>query len=257
MRTCWMPTRPTGSRRDWVTRPIRAMPTGEMIATRRCTGARSADEWHEILQGFVGESMQIPPMYSALKKDGKRLYELARKGETVERAPRPIRIDEIELLEVPGRGWCFGCACSKGHLCADAGRRYCQAGGTVAHTARLHRESVADFGPRTCWISPRVEAHGRAGPGSAQGQPAGRRTWRCQAWPAVRLDAEADGRTIQRRPGGSGGRRAGNGLVRVYGARRAVSGRGRARPSDGHGWRHAGYFNVSGKKPRRYLILGC
>jgi tRNA pseudouridine55 synthase len=55
----------------------------------------SADEWNEILQGFCGDSTQIPPMYSALKKDGKRLYELARKGETVEREPRAIRIDEI------------------------------------------------------------------------------------------------------------------------------------------------------------------
>jgi tRNA pseudouridine55 synthase len=62
----------------------------------------SFDAWNDVLQEFLGESMQVPPMYSALKKDGKRLYELARKGEIVEREPRKIRIDEIRLLEAAG-----------------------------------------------------------------------------------------------------------------------------------------------------------
>jgi len=105
----------------------------------------SAAEWDAILQQFAGESTQIPPMYSALKKDGKRLYELARKGETVEREPRAIRIDEIRLLEVAGSRLVFRVACSKGTyvrtLVEDIARR----AGTVAHTARLHRETVGDF----------------------------------------------------------------------------------------------------------------
>ena len=73
-----------------------------------------AEDWDAILQGFRGESMQVPPMYSALKKDGKRLYELARKGLSVEREPRPIRIDEIELLESAGTRLVFRVRCSKG-----------------------------------------------------------------------------------------------------------------------------------------------
>ena len=60
----------------------------------------TAEQWSDLLQGFLGESEQIPPMYSALKKDGKRLYELARKGEIVERAPRAIRI-EFAMPEWP------------------------------------------------------------------------------------------------------------------------------------------------------------
>jgi len=56
--------------------------------------------WEQILEQFLGETEQVPPMYSALKKDGKRLYELARKGQVVHRDPRRIRIDEISLLEV-------------------------------------------------------------------------------------------------------------------------------------------------------------
>jgi len=107
--------------------------------------ALSANEWHDVLQGFCGESTQIPPMYSALKKDGKRLYELARKGEVVEREPRAIRIDAIRLLEQAGDRLVFRVTCSKGTyirvLVEDIAHRV----GTVAHTAQLHRESVGDF----------------------------------------------------------------------------------------------------------------
>jgi tRNA pseudouridine55 synthase len=104
-----------------------------------------AEAWNEILQGFCGESTQIPPMYSALKKDGKRLYELARKGETVEREPRPIRIDEIKLLEFAGTRLVFRVSCSKGTYIRVLVEDIARKAGTVAHTARLHRESVGDF----------------------------------------------------------------------------------------------------------------
>lgn len=105
----------------------------------------SADDWNEILQGFCGESTQIPPMYSALKKDGKRLYELARRGETVEREPRAIRIDEIKLLEFSGTRLVFRVSCSKGTYIRVLVEDIARVAGTVAHTARLHRESVGDF----------------------------------------------------------------------------------------------------------------
>ncbi len=105
----------------------------------------TADDWDAVLQGFRGESLQVPPMYSALKKDGKRLYELARKGETVEREPRPIRIDSIELLEAAGSRLVFRVRCSKGTYIRSLVEDIAQAAGTVAHTARLHRETVADF----------------------------------------------------------------------------------------------------------------
>jgi tRNA pseudouridine55 synthase len=103
------------------------------------------DEWNEILQGFLGESMQVPPMYSALKKDGKRLYELARKGETVEREPRPVRIDQIQLLEAAGNRLVFRVACSKGTYVRTLVEDIAKEASTVAHTARLHRETVGRF----------------------------------------------------------------------------------------------------------------
>jgi tRNA pseudouridine55 synthase len=105
----------------------------------------SADEWNEILQGFCGDSTQIPPMYSALKKDGKRLYELARKGETVEREPRAIRIDKIDLLEMAGRRLVFRVSCSKGTYIRVLVEDIAKKAGTIAHTSRLHRETVGDF----------------------------------------------------------------------------------------------------------------
>ena len=105
----------------------------------------TADQWKEVLERFLGESLQVPPMYSALKKDGKRLYELARKGETVERKPRPIRIDSIELLEAAGTRLVFRVRCSKGTYVRSLVEDIARAAGTVAHTARLHRETVADF----------------------------------------------------------------------------------------------------------------
>jgi tRNA pseudouridine55 synthase len=117
---------------------------GETIATA-AVPELSFDEWNEVLQRFHGESQQVPPMYSALKKDGKRLYELARKGETVEREPRPVRIDEIVLLEATATRLVFRVTCSKGTYVRVLVEDIAKAAGTVAHTARLHRESVGPF----------------------------------------------------------------------------------------------------------------
>ncbi len=105
----------------------------------------SREDWNTILQGFLGESMQVPPMYSALKKDGKRLYELARKGQVVERAPRPSRVDQIELLEFAGTRLVFRVRCSKGTYIRSMVEDIAAKAGTVAHTARLHREAVGGF----------------------------------------------------------------------------------------------------------------
>lgn len=105
------------------------------------------NQWRAILDGFLGETEQVPPMYSALKKDGRRLYELARRGETVEREPRPIRIDAIDLLEAAGNRLVMRVRCSKGTYIRTLVEDIARAAGTVAHTAALHRESVADFEP--------------------------------------------------------------------------------------------------------------
>ena len=112
---------------------------GQEIATAEVP-EMSRDEWLAVLHGFRGESMQVPPMYSALKKDGKRLYELARKGEVVEREPRPITIHDIELLELAGSRLVFRVSCSKGTYVRTLVEDIASRAGTVAHTASFHRE---------------------------------------------------------------------------------------------------------------------
>lgn len=101
--------------------------------------------WEAILDDFRGDIEQVPPMYSALKKGGERLYELARKGQTVEREARRVRIYDIGLLEVSGKRLVFRVHCSKGTYVRTLVEDIAKAAGTVAHTASLHRESVGDF----------------------------------------------------------------------------------------------------------------
>jgi tRNA pseudouridine55 synthase len=103
------------------------------------------EQWQQILATFVGTIMQVPPMYSALKKDGKRLYELARQGQVVDRDPRPVRINRIDLLEVSGSRLVFRVSCSKGTYVRTLVEDVAKAAGTVAHTSNLHRETVGRF----------------------------------------------------------------------------------------------------------------
>lgn len=70
--------------------------TGKVLST--CPSSVGEDELQAALEPFFGESLQLPPMYSALKKDGVRLYELARRGESIEREKRKIEIFELSLL---------------------------------------------------------------------------------------------------------------------------------------------------------------
>ena len=108
---------------------------------------RGAAAWQALMDTFVGDQQQVPPMYSALKQGGTRLYELARKGVVVERPPRPIHIAEIALLEVHGKRLVFRVRCSKGTYVRTLVEDIAKAAGTVAHTAFLHRERVGGFEP--------------------------------------------------------------------------------------------------------------
>ena len=93
-----------------------------------------------VLPRFRGEIMQIPPMYSALKVGGKKLYDLARAGKEVERQPRPITIFELELLEFTGNEARLRVHCSKGTyirtLCKDIGEAL-GCGGCMAALRRI------------------------------------------------------------------------------------------------------------------------
>lgn len=97
------------------------------------------------VESFKGEQEQIPPMYSAIKVGGKKLYELARKGKTVERAPRRVTFYELTVLEVRLPRVRIRVTCSKGTyirtLCNDIGARL----GCGGAMESLVREQVGDF----------------------------------------------------------------------------------------------------------------
>jgi tRNA pseudouridine55 synthase len=97
------------------------------------------------LASRIGEQDQVPPMYSAVKQAGVRLYERARAGETVERAPRRVRVDRFELVAWQPPRARFAIACSKGtyvrSLVADLG----EALGAGAHVAELRRTQSGAF----------------------------------------------------------------------------------------------------------------
>ncbi|MBN2856894.1 MAG: tRNA pseudouridine(55) synthase TruB [Candidatus Delongbacteria bacterium] len=116
--------------------------TGKIIA--ESDKRVSEEEIRAAVMSFKGEQLQLPPMFSALKKDGKRLYELARKGIEVEREPRKIIIHSIDILECLEESIRIRVHCSKGTyirtLADDIGTRL----GTYAYLKELRRTAVGE-----------------------------------------------------------------------------------------------------------------
>lgn len=73
--------------------------TGEVLE-EKSTEALTEEKVREAIEGFIGDYEQIPPMYSALKVNGKKLYELAREGKVIERKARPVKILDIRFLRL-------------------------------------------------------------------------------------------------------------------------------------------------------------
>ena len=100
----------------------------------------TGEQLEEVLQKFRGDILQVPPMYSALKINGQKLVDLARKGKTVERQPRPITIHELTLLSMEADGIRLRVRCSKGTyirtLCKDIGEAL-GCGGCMASLRRV------------------------------------------------------------------------------------------------------------------------
>ncbi len=127
----------------------------------------SLSEVREALQRFAGEIDQVPPMYSAVKVDGKRLYELAREGKTVERKSRKVTIHQIELmdaqLDLDQPTITFSVLCSKGTyirtLCVDIG----EALGVPAAMAKLTRTMSGGITKESCLTLEQIEQLQQAG----------------------------------------------------------------------------------------------
>ncbi len=170
--------------------------------------------WEQILAQFCGETEQVPPMYSALKKDGKRLYELARNGQVVDREARRIRIDELHLLEISGTRLVLRVKCSKGTYIRTLVEDIARAAGTVAYTARLHRETVGDFRAEDMLDLPGAERVAEAGPEALRARllPT---DLALSSWPDCHIPEDEAERFCGGQAVAVAGHRA-EGLVRVY-----------------------------------------
>jgi tRNA pseudouridine55 synthase len=102
-------------------------------------------EIERFLPDFRGSIQQIPPMYSAVKKDGKPLYALARKGETIERDPRNVFIYKYEIVQSDGDEVTFLCECSGGTYVRTLAHDMGQNVGCGAHVIELRRTRVGGF----------------------------------------------------------------------------------------------------------------
>lgn len=117
---------------------------GEVLETRTVP-AMGRERLEKVLDAFRGEIQQVPPMFSALKHHGQRLYDLAYQGIEVERQPRTVMIHELELLELGADRFTVRVVCSKGTyirtLAEDIGERL----GCGAHVEALRRTGVGPF----------------------------------------------------------------------------------------------------------------
>ena len=121
------------------------------VVKKRPTGFLNMDRVESVLKMYRGKTQQIPPMFSALKVDGERLYKLARKGITIEREPRDIEIFELNLLSLTGNEAKLFIRCSKGTYVRTLVEDIGESLGCGAHVTELRRLQVASFTIRDCF----------------------------------------------------------------------------------------------------------
>ena len=113
----------------------------ETYATKHIT----TDLIHETTKQFIGEIQQFPPIFSAIKKEGKRLYEFARAGETVEIKSRNITIEVFEITKIDNLEISFRVVCSKGTYIRSLAHDFGKALQSGAHLSALRRTKIGDF----------------------------------------------------------------------------------------------------------------
>lgn len=136
--------------------------TGRVV--RRCPVNAGEAEIRAALPELIGDIMQIPPMFSAIKRDGKRMYDLARKGQTVELEPRPVHVDDLQYLSSAGENkHRIAVYCRKGvyvrTLMHDLGKLL----GCGGHMSFLLRARAGVFDHETAYTIEELQAAGAAG----------------------------------------------------------------------------------------------
>ena len=107
--------------------------------------AKIYDNTHDAVNNFIGEIEQYPPIFSALKKDGKRLYEFARSGESVDIKPRKVAILEFEITSINNFDVSFRIKCSKGTYIRSIANDFGKILNTGGHLINLRRTKIGEF----------------------------------------------------------------------------------------------------------------
>jgi tRNA pseudouridine55 synthase len=182
-----------------------------------------ADRINSVLNSFLGEIQQIPPMYSALKHQGQPLYKLARQGINVERKARQVTIFQLKLVSWQSPLLSFEAKCSKGTYIRTLAEDICARLGSCGHLQELRRISVEPFSPGALVTMEEIEQAALQGRALDLLLPldAG-----LPGWPAQRLEHEMARRFCQGNavPGGGG-----LGKSRVFGPQ-GIIGLGEALP---------------------------
>ncbi len=113
----------------------------------------------ETTQQFTGDILQKPPIYSAIKMDGKRLYELARAGETTEIKARTVNVSAFEITKIVKPHIDFRIACSKGTYIRSLAHDYGAALNNGGHLSALRRTKIGDYHVDDAWRMEAVELH--------------------------------------------------------------------------------------------------
>jgi tRNA pseudouridine55 synthase len=142
---CW------GEERDTDDTEGRAIANSELRPT--------AEAIRALLPAYIGTIQQVPPKYSAIKIEGERAYDLARDGETVELAARPVQIDRLELVDVPDADHAvLEAECGKGTYVRSIARDLGRALGCFGHVSALRRTAVGPFIEKTMILLEDLEA---------------------------------------------------------------------------------------------------
>lgn len=162
---------------------------GEIIETAAVPSLSEA-QIVETLKGFEGPQMQIPPMYSAVKHQGKRLYELAREGIEVKREPRPVHLYEVNLVNQAEDSLELDVRCSKGTYVRTLVEDIAWKLGTLAHVTALRRTGVGALNDSEMLNMAQIEALAEQGNEALDAQLLGLETALAH-WPVVSLDANS------------------------------------------------------------------
>lgn len=162
---------------------------GEVIETAAVPALNESDV-NTVLDVFKGEQLQIPPMYSAVKHNGKRLYELAREGKEVEREPRKIHLYELDLVSLEDEYVELHIRCSKGTYVRTLAEDIAAKLGTLAHVAALRRTGVGGLGDQHMFTLEQLDALKAGGQDELDGLLLSFDE-ALSHWPAVQLDANS------------------------------------------------------------------